>query len=183
VANGIIISNSKNTVVGVDTYSGATLWSVPGGGDGTPVVSGDTFFLSSRLEGKNLIAYRLTDTLPEELWSIEFLARRYGSTPIIHEGHVYYFGSNRHLCVELETGDTLWDKETFSSISFPLLADGKILIYENKGGLAALVKASPDDYKPLGKVKVGAPYCASPAVVGQNLYLRTAKNVACYRLQ
>ena len=127
------------------------------------------------------MAYRLTDTTPTELWSQDFLARRYGSTPIIYNGNVYYFGSNRHLCVDLESGETLWEKETSSSISSPLLADGKILIYENKGGVAALVKASPDGYESLGKTKVGALYCASPALVSQDLYLRTAKNVACFR--
>ena len=179
--NGIILANGKNTLIGIDAYSGATLWSVPGGGDSTPVVSGNTFVLSSRLEEKNLMAYRLTDTTPTELWSHDFLARRYGSTPIIYNGNVYYFGSNRHLCVDLESGETLWEKETSSSISSPLLADGKILIYENKGGVAALVKASPDSYEPLGKTKVGALYCASPALVSQDLYLRTAKSVACFR--
>lgn len=183
VCKGIILANSKNTIVGIDASSGATLWSVAGGGDGTPVVSGDTFVVSSRHEGKNLIAYQLTQTTPKELWSLDFLARRYGSTPIIHNEHVYYLGSNRHLCVHLKSGETLWDKESSSEISSPLLADGKLLVYENKGGLALLIKATPHSYEPLGKAKIGALHCASPAIVGQDLFLRTSKSVACFRFE
>ena len=183
VCEGIIIANSKNTIVGINAYSGATLWSVAGGGDGTPVVFGDTFVVSSQHEGKNLIAYHLTETTPEELWSLDFLARRYGSTPIIHNGHVYYLGSSRHLCVNLKSGETLWDKESSSAISSPLLADGKLLVFENKGGLASLIKATPLSYEPLGKAKIGALHCTSPAFVGQDLFIRTSKSVVCFRFE
>ena len=82
--------------------------------------------ISSKLEGKNLIAYQLAPEGATELWSREFLARRYGSSPIIHEGHVYHLGSERHMCLDLESGEIEWERQAQSSISSPLLADGKI---------------------------------------------------------
>ena len=100
----VVLCNSAKELIGIDAVSGETLWKKPGGGDGTPVVSGDTVVISSKLEGKNLIAYRLSDDGPTQLWARDFLARRYGSSPIIHEGYVYHLGSERHLCVSLESG-------------------------------------------------------------------------------
>ncbi|MEM1441216.1 MAG: PQQ-binding-like beta-propeller repeat protein, partial [Verrucomicrobiota bacterium] len=90
-----ILCNTSKALVAVDSATGETLWSVDGGGDGTPVVYGDHLVISSRQDGKNLIAYLLSDEGVEENWSQTFLARRYGSTPIIHGGHVYYMGSER----------------------------------------------------------------------------------------
>jgi hypothetical protein len=40
-----------------------------------------------------------------------------------------------------------------------------------------------DSYEVVGKAKVGALYCASPALVGKTLYFRTDKSVAAYQFQ
>ena len=177
----VIVCNSTREVVGVDAATLETLWSRPGGGDGTPVISGDTLALSSRLDGKNLITYRLVDGgEPVELGSLGFLARRYGSSPIIYQGHLYHLGSDRHLCVKLESGDIAWDRPASSSISSPVLAGGKLFVYENRGGFLSMIRATPEEYTPLGRAKVGALFCASPAIVGKRIYLRTAGSVTCF---
>jgi outer membrane protein assembly factor BamB len=179
----VIISNSQKDVIGTDLETGATLWKAPGGGDGTPTVSGNFLVLSSSFDGKNLIAYQLSEGPPKELWSTGFLAQRYGASPIVFEGSVYHLGSNHHMCFDLITGEKRWERDAQSSISSPILADGKLLVYENRGGFVSLIRAKPDDYEVLGKAKVGALYCASPAIVGKDLYLRTAKTVAVYRFE
>jgi len=177
----VIICNSQKDLLGVNAATGETLWKVPGGGDGTPVVSGDHLVVSSNFDGKNLIAYQLAPGGATELWSHGFLAQRYGASPIIYEGAVYHLGSDRHLCLDLATGAVKWERPAQSSISSPVLSDGKLLAYENRGGFVSLIKATSDDYTPLGRAKVGALYCASPAIVGPDLYLRTAKTVAAFR--
>lgn len=181
-ADTVIVCNAAKEVIGVSADTGETLWKQPGGGDGTPAVSGNTIIVSSRLDGQNLIAYRVNpgSAGPELLWSHDFLARRYGSSPIIYEGNVYHLGSERHLCVDLATGDIRWERKASSSISSPLLADGKLFVYENNGGFIGMLAADPAEYRALGRAKVGALYCASPALVGKRLYLRTRENVACY---
>ena len=179
----IVLCNSSGELCGVDSQTGETLWKVDGGGDGTPVVSGDYVVVSSRKEGKNIIAYELGEGSPRGLWAKGFLARRYGSSPVIHEGHVYHLGSERHICIELTTGEIAWERDASSSISSPLIADGKLLVYENRGGFLSMIEASGDDYNHLGRAKVGALYCASPALVGNELYLRTPKSVACFKLE
>lgn len=180
---GVIICNSQKHVIGVDSANGETLWQVPGGGDSTPVVSGDHLVVSSKFDGKNLLAYHLTRDGATELWSHGFLAQRYGSSPILHEGAVYHLGSDRHLCLDLATGEVKWERPAQSSLSSPILCDGKLLVYENRGGFVKLIRATPEDYTVLGRAKVGALHCASPAIVGETLYLRTAKTVAAFRFE
>lgn len=179
----LVIANSQGSVVATDRETGGTAWSVPGGGDATPAVSGDTLVVTSNLDGKNLIAYDLSGTGAKERWSHGFLALRYAASPIVHEGRVYHLCSDRHLCLDLETGEVKWERQAQSSISSPLLADGKLLVYENRGGFVSLLRAGSDEYEAIGKAKVGALHCASPALVGNTLYLRTAKSVAAYRFE
>ncbi len=179
--NGTILCNSQKDFMGVDAVTGETTWKRPGGGDATPVVSGDHVIVTSKTEGKNLIAYKLSEAGPEELWSHAFLALRYGSSPIIFENAVYHLGSEHHLCLDLDSGKILWERKAQSSISSPLLADGKLLVYENRGGFVSVIAARPDEYQQLSRIKVGALYCASPALVGRDLYFRTAKSVSSLR--
>lgn len=178
-----VIANSRNRVVACDRVSGATVWTAPGGGDATPTIAGDRLVVTSQTDGKNLIAYKLGATGVTELWSHGFLAQRYSASPLVHEGAVYHLCSDRHLCLDLATGEVQWEREAQSSISSPLLADGKLLVYENRGGFVNLLRASPSSYESLGRAKVGALRCASPALVGDTLYLRTEKSVAAYRFQ
>ncbi|MBL9157273.1 MAG: PQQ-like beta-propeller repeat protein [Verrucomicrobiales bacterium] len=179
----LIIANSQGQVVATDRETGTTVWSVPGGGDATPAVVRDTLVVTSTLDGKNLIAYDLTETGAKERWAHGFLAQRYSASPIVHEGYVYHLCSDRHLCLDLATGAVKWERQAQSSISSPLLADGKLLVYENRGGFVSLLRAGSDSYEVVGKAKVGALYCASPALVGKTIYLRTAKSVAAYQFQ
>ncbi|MCB1064435.1 MAG: PQQ-like beta-propeller repeat protein, partial [Verrucomicrobiae bacterium] len=137
----VILCNGTKSLVGVDAESGATLWTTDGGGDSTPTVSGDYVVIASKEEGKNLIAYRMKPdgSGPDQLWTKDFLARRYGSSPIIFNDKVYHLGSDRHLCVDLASGETVWDRPASSSISSPVLADGKLCVYENRGGFLAML--------------------------------------------
>ncbi len=183
--NTVILCNGSKTFVGVDAATGNTLWTTDGGGDSTPTVSGDIAVIASNQDGKNLIAYRLkpAGSGPEQLWSRDFVARRYGSSPIIEGGRVFHLGSDRHLCVDLASGETIWERPSSSSISSPLLADGKLCVYENRGGFVAMLDAKAAEYTPMGRAKIGALYCASPALVGNRLYLRTPGSVVAFEFQ
>jgi outer membrane protein assembly factor BamB len=181
----VILCNGTKAFVGVDAATGDTLWTTDGGGDSTPSVAGDMVVIASKTEGKNLIAYRLNSkgSGPEQLWTRGFLARRYGSSPIIKNGRVFHLGSERHLCVDLANGETIWERPASSSISSPVLVNGKLCVYENRGGFLALIDANASEYTTLGRTKVGALYCASPAIVGKRVYLRTANSVTAFEFQ
>ncbi len=179
----VVICNSNKELIGLDFETGEVRWRQPAGGDATPVISGDYVIVPSKTEGHNLSAFRLSPEGARQLWAKDFLARRYGASPIIHDGHVYHLGSARHMCVDLETGETLWEVERSSNLSSPLLANGKLLVYENNGGFLAMIDAQPGEHRILGRVKVGGLACATPAIVGSKAVVRTRDRVICYDLK
>jgi len=178
----VIICNTTKEIVGVDASDGKTLWKHPGGGEASPTVSGDYLVVPSRLDGRSLAAFKLSPTEAKELWVKDFRTLRYHSSPIIHKGHVYYLGSKRHLCIELDSGKIAWERDANNTISSPLLADGKLVVYDKNGGMLTMIKADPEDYHALGTAKIGALRCASPAIVGTRLYFRAKDHVASYEL-
>lgn len=180
--NTVIICNTTKSIVGVNANTGETLWKHPGGGQASPTVSGDYLVVPSSFDGRSLAAFKLSATEAKELWVKDFKTLRYHSSPIIHEGHAYYLGSKRHLCINLESGKIAWERDSNNTISSPLLSDGKLVVYDNNGGMLTMVKADPEDYTALGKTKIGALRCASPAMVGTRLYFRAKDHVASYEL-
>lgn len=181
--NDVVICNAGRELIGVDMESGEVQWRHPAGGDATPVISGDRLIVASKSEGQSLTGYALSPEGARQIWAKSFLARRYGSSPIIHDGHVYHLGSARHMCLDLETGETLWEVERSSNLSSPLVANDKLLVYENNGGFLAMIGAQPKEHQILGRVKVGALGCTTPAVVGSKAVLRTRDKVICYDLK
>ena len=89
---------------------------------------------------------------------------RYTGSPIVSDGLVYNMCGAKHLCVELATGKKLWEEAINSTISSPLLVDGKILVQENGGTHIRIVKADGSSYQQLARGKAEAMSCASPAV-------------------
>ena len=59
----------------------------------------------------------------------------------------------------------------------------ELAVYENRGGFAHMVSTSGKEYQSLGRAKVGALYCASPAISGNEVFLRTKDAVICYRFE
>ncbi len=179
----VIICNTSRNIVGVNAEDGKTLWTQAGGGEATPTVSGDYMVVPSRQDGRSLAAFKLSPDSATELWVKDFKTLRYHSSPIIHDGYAYYLGSKRHLCINLESGKIAWERDATNTISSPLLSDGKLVVYDNNGGMLSMIKADPEDYNALGKTKIGALRCASPAIVGTRLYFRTKTNVTSYELK
>jgi hypothetical protein len=138
-----------------DPESGELLWTVEGGSQSTPVASGDWLVLYSGTEGVGLRAYQMqADGKPKAAWSHFWVTRRYTGSPIIHEGNVYLCCGEKHQCVDLVTGKEKWVvNEINSTITSPLLVDGKLLVYENNGTHVRMVKATNAAYEQLAAPK------------------------------
>lgn len=177
---GFVICNDNKDLVGLDIDSGEEKWRKPAGGQGTPTVVGDHVVVVSNKIG--LKAFRLSIEGAQEVWTKEFTTRRYQETPIIHDGHVYHLGGAMHACVDLESGETKWEVERQSDISSPILADGKLLVLESNGGFLAMVGANPAEHQLLGRTKVAALKCPTPAISGSKLVVRAKDRLICYDL-
>lgn len=179
----LMLCNAENgELMGLEVATGTIRWKQPGGGASTPVVSGDVCLALGKAEGHNLSAFQLSKEGARPLWSKGFVARRYDASPIIHGGLAFHLGSNRHLCTDLRTGETKWEVERSSDLSSPLVAGERLLVYENNGGFLAMVAADPAGHRILGRAKVGALACATPALHENLAVLRTRDRIVCYDL-
>lgn len=185
----VICSNDRETYC-VDPADGKILWSVPGGGKSTPVVAqeyGGDFLLTMSENRKNgLTAYRLSDKVPQKLWTLPVCDR--GSSPVVYDGHVYALagGNNGHsahlLCVHLDSGKVAWDEVVgFAEVSSPVVVDGKV--FAVCGTFLLLLQATPEKYSVLSQADYRITLCTSPTIVEGRLYVRQANAVACYDLR
>ncbi len=186
-----VFCNSPRETHCVDAADGRVLWSVPGGGQSTPVVAqeygGDYLVNLSESRKPGLFAYRLTDKEPQLLWTQPEYDR--GGSPVVFDGHVYAaaggggHGHSAHLVsVHLDTGKVAWKEVVdFAEVSSPIIADGKLFVV--CGTYLSLLQATPEKYSLLSKDDYRITLCTSPALVGGRLYLRQGNAVACYDLR
>jgi hypothetical protein len=85
--------------------------------------------------------------------------------------------------VELESGKIRWEDKINSTISSPLLADGKIIVQENNGTHIRLIKADPASYQLLARAKADAMGCASPIVSNGRMFVRQKDKLVCFDLR
>ncbi len=173
----------------------------------TPVVSGDTIFLSSAYYklGSVLLSVKPDGKSVEEVWRGLQLEMHW-TRPMLHDGHLFAFsGRNepdaRFRCVELATGKMKWDRDeawpngghgrvrrgeepnVFGRGS-AILADGK-LIALGEAGLLGLFKPNTETIEELGRWQVpqlGYPCWAAPVLANKLLYLRDEDHLLCYDL-
>ncbi len=178
----VLICNSRNELAGVDLKTGAVLWTTPGGGDSTPAISGDRVVALSRDGKVGFAGYRLSTTGAEKLWNHPTDAERSQSSPVIHEGHAYLFEDGQHRCVNLESGKVAWSQMVASTITSPVVADGKIFVVMNNGNNLLVLKATPADRVELGKANVRALWIPTPSIADGKVFLRHRDRVRCYDL-
>ncbi len=178
----LVLCNSRTEFAAVDPKSGEVVWSVPGGGDSTPAITGDLAVALSSNESIGFAGYRLGATGAEKLWNHPTDARRSQSSPVLYQNHAYLFEDGEHRCVNLATGAVAWMQKIPSSITSPVLADGKLFVLGNNGNSLLMVKATPESRVELGKANIRALWVPSPTVADGKLFIRHRDAVRCYDL-
>ncbi len=179
----LLLCNSRSELVALDPHSGEVVWSTPGGGDSTPAVSGELAVNLSSNESLGFAGYRISASGAEKLWNHPTDARRSQSSPIIHGQHAYLFEDGDHRCVQLNTGAVAWTQKIPSSITSPLLADGKIFVVGNNGNTLIMVQATPQERVELARANLRALWVPSPTVADGRLFIRHRDAVRCYELR
>lgn len=180
----ILIINGGSALYGLNPDTGEVKWQVEGGGQSTPVTSGDWLVIYSGAKDVGLRGYKLqADGTPKAVWSHFWVTLRYTGSPIIHEGHVYLCCGGKHQCFELESGALKWSETVNSTITSPLIADGKLIVYENNGSHVRIIKADPSSYQQIARVRTDAMGCSSPALSNGRLVVRQKDKLACFDLR
>ena len=104
----------------------------------------------------------------------------YVPSPLFYQGRLYYVRDGGLLtCLDAKSGEPFFEAERLGVAgeyyASPIAVDGKILVASQKGAIFVL-KAS-DHFELLGKTDLQEQIFATPAIVGNRLYIRTEKHL------
>jgi outer membrane protein assembly factor BamB len=107
------------------------------------------------------------------------------TSPVLWEGHAYGLDEGVLVCVDVATGARRWREGRYGHGQV-LVTNGVLLILGEKGELA-LVEASPQGHKELGRIQAlewepGGRTWNVPALVNGRAYVRNDSRMACYDL-
>ncbi len=138
----------------------------------TPVIQGDRMFLTAYY-GDGCRLYKLDPAGIEKLYENDNMKSVYAQ-PMVLDGYLYGFDFETLKCIELETSETVWEKEGFK---FGLLsmADGKLLIMSDQSELI-IAEATPEEFREIANAQVLGGLCVTmPTLCNGLLYLRNGK--------
>lgn len=185
-----VIVNATKKVRSYDLATGKELWSVgPLTGNAIPsAVAGHGMVYSmSGFRGAALYAVKLGKT--GELTGTDAIAwsrnrdTPYVPSPLLYGDRLYFFKSNEATLTILnaKTGNALTEAERLEGMrgvyASPVGASGRVYLLGRDGG--ALVLKHGDKPEILSTNKLDDRFDASPAAVGNQLFLRGKKNLYC----
>lgn len=180
-----VISPSAVETISYDPATGDVLWRVRHGGMNAaarPLFGHGLVYIAAGSGQLGLIALRpdgkgdVTDSHIE--W-------RYGRNPpkrpsqlLIGERLFMVNDDGVAACLNAKTGQIVWQARLEGTYrASPVYADGKIYFFGLDG--QSPVIAAADEFKLLAENSLNNGFQASPAVVGNSLYLRTTKHLYC----
>jgi outer membrane protein assembly factor BamB len=194
-----IVAFTGERLVGLRPEDGKQLWDYPWvtshkANIATPVVAGDTVFISSDYGAGCALVKLSADgngaVKAEPVYvKRNKLMRNHHSTCVLHKGLLFGCDTqdNTHIrlrCLDLVTGEEKWATPHLGKVS-PLLVDGHILLQHEDGDLI-LIEATGEAYRERGRLSVFAEkkeVWALPALAAGRLYLRNHKEVVCVELK
>jgi len=180
-----LVCPSAECTIAYDPSTGTELWRLTHGGmngSARPIMGHGLMYLTSGHTGK-LFAMKAeslaADVAAETaLWNA---AKNVPSRPsLLLVGDLLFMVSDGGIasCLDARTGSVNWSERIDGEYSSsPLFADGKIYV-PNQTGKTFVLEAGKS-FNPIGENKLDAGCMASPAAVGDALYLRTKTHLYC----
>ena len=171
-----LLLSGNDQVCSYDPNTGKLLWSVPGTAAatcGTIVWDGDIVFASGGYPSSETLAIK-ADGSGEVLWRNG--QKCYEQSMLATDGHLYALTGNGVLfCWRGRDGQEMWKHRLKGPVSAsPVLAGGNIY-WANELGTLYVFKPNPDKFELVSENQLGDDSFASPAVSGNQLFLRVAK--------
>jgi outer membrane protein assembly factor BamB len=170
-----LLLSGADVVSSYDPGSGRLFWQIAGSSKatcGTMVWSEDSVFASGGFPNKETLAVRV-GVEPEVLW--RHGDSSYEQSLLYLDGHVYAFNDGGiAICWEAETGREKWKVRLGGPVSAsPTFAGGRIYAM-NERGVTYVFAPDPEKFIKLAENTLGSEGFATPAFVGDRVYLRTA---------
>ena len=185
-----VITCATNYIRAYDALNGDVIWQCSGlsvGAIPTPISGFGNVYCASSFKGDALMAINLNskgDVSNSEavVWSIT-KHTPYVPSPTLYEGNLYYISGMKGLfnCVDAKTGEAFYLNERLTGIkqvyASPMGVAGRLYVF-GRDGKAMVIKHSRT-FEVLAENELNEGFDASPAVVGDELYLRGEKHLYC----
>jgi outer membrane protein assembly factor BamB len=190
----VVLTNQGLSGVAAD--DGRLLWSSPRryGTEvvNSPIVHGSLVFTTVGAgQGCDLVRIeRAGDGFQAvSLYTNNNMTNHHGNV-LLWKDHIYGFSQGKGwTCLNLESGETVWSERRAFRAGAVTCAEGRLYVYSEEDGAAALVEASPDGWKELGRFtipqqsslrKPNGKIWTPPVVSGGRLFLRDQELLFCY---
>jgi outer membrane protein assembly factor BamB len=118
----------------------------------------------------------------QEVWTTHAI-KPYFNDLVVHGDHLYGFDNSFLTCVSLADGKAKWRERGYGSGQVLLLADQDLLLVLAETGEVALVEASPEGHKEVGRFQaIEGKTWNHPVVAHGKLFVRNGEWAACYEL-
>ena len=165
---------------------GAVLWKHPW--PGFPIVqpaqiaNGDVLLSGQSGTGRLAVAHGPGGWTVEERWTSIGL-KPYFNDFVVHEGHAYGFDGRYLASLDLQDGKRKWKGGRYGNGQLVLLPDQDLLLVLSDKGDLALVKATPDQFTELARLKaIEGKTWNHPVLAGEILLVRNDQEMAAFRV-
>ncbi len=120
----------------------------------------------------------------EKLWGpTKAMGSKFGN-PVAHGEHLYGLDEGILACLDQKTGQLAWPSKEGRYGHGQMLVAGDLLVILAEDGDLALVQATPEGHRELGRFHAldGAKTWNNPAIANGRAYVRNHEEMACYDL-
>lgn len=174
---------------GVDPIDGKRLWRFPLSSNSRIVqpamtADGDVLVHDGESNGMRRLAVAQGSGgwTATERWTSEGL-NPYFSDFVVHKGHAFGFDGSNIACIDLKDGSRKWKGGSYGHGQLVLLPDQDLLLVLSEQGELALVGATTDQFKELGRAPaIKGKTWNHPVLVNDVLLVRNDQEMAAFRL-
>ena len=174
---------------GVDPIDGKRLWRFPLSSIARivqPAMTADGDVLVNDGESNGMrrlaVAQGSGGWTATERWTSEGL-NPYFSDFVVHKGHAFGFDGSSIACIDLKDGNRKWKGGNYGHGQLVLLPDQDLLLVLSEQGELALVGATTDQFKELGRVPaIKGKTWNHPVLAGDLVLVRNDQEMAAFRL-
>lgn len=148
-----------------------------------PLMTDGARIMIACTSGARLLRAAKTDGawhVSEEWTSKRF--RPYFNDAVFHKGYTYGFDGERLACIDMRTGERVWNGERYGG-QVLLSAGMDMLLVLSEGGEIILVRAQPERFEEIARFQaLRGKTWNHPVIVRDRLYVRNAEEAVCYEL-
>jgi outer membrane protein assembly factor BamB len=175
-----IISPAAMETLAYDPANGDVVWRVRHGGMNAasrPIYDHGLVYISTEGGQVSLVAVKAEGTgdvtKSHIVWKTGKTVPRKASQLVVGDLFFMVNDSGVITCVDAKTGEMHWQERIEGEYwASPLYAGGRIYLFSNKGGRVPVIAAKPE-FELLADNKLDGDFNASPAVIGDDLILRS----------